>query len=231
MHAWFLLSGDITYDMTLARPVLSCVVFPRAPPATAPPSQVKGKTSKVDVFAPSLATDIAAALTTLPSPPRASRAASLSPAAAPGGTVGAAGSAASSPVPHGVILGGFGGGGITIPPPPPFALMPLPPFAQPEGLSAIAAPAGDGGTAKRSIGGDEDDVSSLLDDSKRYRLESPSKGTWQGGARRGSGASTDGSSGGEGRLCRLQMFGRGVELMVSSRVQGVVLMIPCGSSL
>lgn len=157
-------------------------------PATAPSSQVKGKTSKVDVFAPSLATDVAAALT-LPSPPPASRAAGLSPAAV--------GSAPSAPVPAGVILAGLGGGGIRISPPPPLAPVPLPPFPQPESLSTAGV-----GAAEKTIRTDDDDVPLSRDDSKRYRLESPRKGTWNGGARRGNEASMNGSSGGETGLWR-----------------------------
>lgn len=149
------------------------------------------------VFAPSLATDLAAALT-LPSPPHPARATGLSPGAAAGVTAGALGGAASAPVPAGVILGGLGGGGIRIPPPPPR------PFPQPEGLSAVgvpvvSAPAGGVGTTLRRILRGDSEVSPSLDDSKRYRLESPRKGMWQGGTRRGSGASTDGGSGGKSR--------------------------------
>ena len=153
---------------------------------------MKGKSSKIDVFAPSLATDVAAALTP-PSPSHPSRAVGLSPVAAAGGTAGVVGGAASAPVPAGVILGGLGGGGIRIPPPPP----PLPPFPQPVDISAVGgqavpAPAGGVGTTLRRILRDDSDVSPSLDDSKRYRLESPRKGTWQGGTRRGSGAATGG---------------------------------------
>lgn len=173
-------------------------------PAATPSSQVKGKTSKVDVFSPSLATDVAAALT-LPSPLRASRAAGLSPVAAAGTTAVAMGRAGSAPVPLGVILGGIGGGGIRMPPSP-LAPVPLPPFFQPEGLSVagVPAPAGGVGSVLRRILRDDSVVSPSLDDSKRYRLESPRKGTWQGWARRGSGASTDGSSGGKSHFdgCR-----------------------------
>eukprot|EP00903_Cladosiphon_okamuranus_P010785 g10191.t1 len=161
--------------------------------------KVKGKTSKVDVFSPSLATDVEAALT-LPSPLRASRTARLSRVATSGATAVAVGSAGSAPAPRGVIMGGIGGGGGRIPPPPsppPLAPLPLPSFPQPEGLSAVGVPAPTGvvGSVVRRILGDDGGVSPLLDDSKRYRLESPRKGTWQGGGRRGSGASTDGSLG------------------------------------
>lgn len=170
------------------------------------PRQVKGKTSKVDVYAPSLAIDVAAALALRPPPPSASHLSggglSLAAAAMAAGSSPVVGSAAPAPVPPGIILGGLGGGGISrrIPPPP------LAPAA--DGLLAVAAPppavqaSGGGGSAARGRGalfknaeGGDGDPS--LDDSSRYRLESPRKGNWQGGARRGSVLSADGSVGGK----------------------------------
>lgn len=179
------------------------------------------------MFAPSLATDVAAALA-LPSTPRApSRAAGLSPPPAAGGTAGAVGSAASASAPLCIILGGLGGGGIRIPPPPPS----LAPFPQPEGRSAVGAlvaPGGGAGTAERSIlRDDDDDVSLSLDDSNRYHLESPRKGAWQGGARGGNGTSGDGSSGGKSHLWRLQVVGRRGRFVCTTC--GVVLLIHGGS--
>ncbi|CAN0120172.1 unnamed protein product [Ectocarpus sp. 4 AP-2014] len=144
--------------------------------------KVKGKTSKVDVFAPSLADDVAAALAAL-CPPRtavtdisgrlrnASQGGSTSTMSDP-----VLGSMRRAPVPAppGVILGGVGGRGGRIPPPPP---LPRHGAIDPPASGWSEAVVGAGAVCSGTVLGNN----SSLDDSKRYRLETPGRGKfWEG---------------------------------------------------
>lgn len=136
------------------------------------------------MFAPSLADDVAAALAAL-CPPRtavadisgrlrdASHGSSTSTTPDPvlGGMRGA-----PAPAPPGVILGGVGGRGGRIPPPPPLPRhRAIDPPASGGSETLVGAGAVCGGTVLRN--------DSSLDDSIRYRLETPGRGKfWEGEA-------------------------------------------------
>ncbi|CAM9560871.1 unnamed protein product, partial [Ectocarpus sp. 13 AM-2016] len=146
--------------------------------------KVKGKTCKVDVFAPSLADDVAAALAAL-CPPRttvvdisgrlrdASHGGSTS--TTPDPVLGSM-RGAPAPAPPGVILGRVGGRGGRIPPPPPLPRhRAIDPPASGGSEAVVGAGAVFSGTVLRN--------DSSLDDSKRYRLETPGRGKfWEGEA-------------------------------------------------
>lgn len=148
---------------------------------------MKGKTSKVDVFAPSLADDVSAALAALPQPRTAVANISgrLRDASHGGGSTNTTPDpvlggmrGAPAPAPPGVILGGVGGRGGRIPPPPPLPRhRAIDPLAGGESETVVGAGAVCGGTVLRN--------DSSLDDSKRYRLETPGRGKfWEGEAGR-----------------------------------------------
>jgi len=170
---------------------------------------VKGKSSKVDVYAPILAIDVAAALALRPPPRTASHLSRGGLSLAAAGSSPGVGMVAPGPAPPGIILGGLGGGGVSSRIPP----LPVPAVEALSVVEAVTAPpaavqasrgSGGGSSAARrrgallkdgGSGGGGGDLS--LDDSSRYRLESPRKGNWQGGARRGSVMSSDGSVSGK----------------------------------